>query len=106
MKHVREVDEFAKADNLPLLKVDALEPSQEILRPIETLVAATSLGNADRIIRTIRIIDLNPSFVIARLELSEPEGESPLLNHVTRVFAVQQIVYSHEGTFWISTFYG
>src|SRR6266705_2644825 len=82
MIHVGNVDEFAEADDLVMFLVEAL-------------VSATTFRNADGIIRIIRIIDLNQPLVVAGLELSEPEGESPLLTHSTVARpSAQQIVYS------------
>src|SRR5437870_11233185 len=95
MIHVGYVDEFAEADDLIMFLVDALVSLQEILGPVKAHVSVTTFRNADGIIRIIRIIDLNQPLVVAGLELSEPEGESPLLTHGTRARpSAQQIVYS------------
>ncbi len=87
MIHVGYVDEFAEADDLVMFLVDAVVSLQEILGPVEALVSATSFRNADGIIRIIRITDLNQPFVIARMKLSELEGESPLFTHTTRALS-------------------
>ena len=97
MIHVGNVDEFAEADDLVMFLVEALVSLQDILGPVKALVSATTFRNADGIIRIIRIIDLNQPLVVAGLELSEPEGESPLLTHSTVARpSAQQIVYSPE----------
>src|SRR2546427_5410870 len=59
-------------------------------------VSAAPFPNADRIVRIVCVADRNQPLVVARLKLSEPEGESPLLTHTTELLPVQQIVYSHE----------
>src|SRR2546422_2577472 len=59
-------------------------------------VSAAPFANADRIVRIVCVADRNQPLVVARLKLSEPEGESPLLSHTTELLPVQQIVYSHE----------
>src|SRR6267378_1297007 len=82
MIHVGHVEEFAEADDLVMFFVDALVPLQEILDPVYTLVSATTFGNTDTIVRIIRIIDLDQPLVIAGMELSESEGESPLMTHI------------------------
>jgi len=81
MIHVGHVDEFAEADDLVMLLVNALVSLQEIFGPVYALVSTTTFGNTDPIIRIIRIIDLNQLLVVTGLELSEPEGESPLFTH-------------------------
>jgi hypothetical protein len=83
MIHVGHVEEFAEADDPVMFFVNALVSLQEILCPVYALVSTTTFGNADTIIRIIRIMDLNKPLVIAGMELSEPEGESPLLTHVS-----------------------
>src|SRR5258708_35478687 len=85
MIHVGHVEEFAEADDPVMFFVNAFVSLQEILGPVYALVFTTTFGNADTIIRIIRIIDLNQPLVIAGTELSEPEGESPLLTHATGV---------------------
>jgi hypothetical protein len=82
MIHVGHVDEIAETNNPVLFEIDAPESLQEILGPVHALIAATSFCNADAIVRKIRIIDLDQPLVIARMKLSESEGESPLLTHV------------------------
>src|SRR3989442_2119317 len=59
-------------------------------------VSAAPFPNAERIVRIVCVADRNQPLVVARLKLSEPEGESPLLTHTTELLPVQQIVYSHE----------
>jgi hypothetical protein len=83
MIHVGYVEDFAEADDLVMFFVDALVSLQEILGPVYALVSTTAFGNADTIVRIIRIIDLDQPLVTAGMELSEPEGESPQLTHAT-----------------------
>src|SRR2546422_5970500 len=72
-------------------------------------VSAAPFANADRIVRIVCVADRNQPLVVARLKLSKPEGESPLLTHTTELLPVQQIVYSHETMFprddalWMTT---
>src|SRR5260370_39941076 len=65
--------------------VDALVSPQEILGPVYALVSTTTFGNTDTIIRIVGVIELDQPLVIAGMELSELEGESPLLTHAARV---------------------
>src|SRR5712691_10985667 len=85
MIHVGHVEEFAEADDLIMFLVDALVSLQEILGPVYALVSATTFCNADTIVRIIRIVDVDQPLVIAGMELSEFEGESPLLTHAAGV---------------------
>jgi hypothetical protein len=87
MIHVGHVEEFAEADDLVMFLVDALVSLQEILCPVYALVSTATFGNADTIVRIIRIIDLNQPLVIAGMELSEPDGESPLVIHIATSLA-------------------
>src|SRR6266849_2843520 len=83
MIHVGHVEEFAETDDPVMFLIDALVSLQEILGPVYAPVSTTTFGNTDTIIRIIRIIDLNQPLVIARMELSEREGERPLLTHIS-----------------------
>src|SRR5260370_27308376 len=85
MIHIGHVEEFAEADYLVMFLVDALVSLQEILGPIYAPVSTTTFRNTDTIVRIIRIIDPDQPLVTAGIELSEPEGESPLLTHAARV---------------------
>jgi hypothetical protein len=82
MVHVGHVDEIAETNNPVLFEIDALESLEEILGPVHALISTTTFCNADAIVRKIRIIDLDQPLIIARMKLSEPEGESPLFTHV------------------------
>jgi hypothetical protein len=106
MIHVGHVEEFAKANNSVLIQIDALVSLQEILGPVYALVSTTTFGNTDTIVRIIRIIDLNQPLVIAGMELSEPEGESPLFTHATNVLLGPANSLFPETTFWRLMFYG
>jgi hypothetical protein len=55
MIHVGHVEEFAEADDLVMFLVDALVSLQEILCPVYALVSTATFGNADTIVRIIRI---------------------------------------------------
>jgi hypothetical protein len=85
MIHVGYVEEFAEADDLVMFLVDALITLQEILGPVYALVSTTTFGNTDTIVGIVGVIDLDQPLVIAGMELSELEGESPLLTHAALV---------------------
>src|SRR5437016_13252280 len=82
MIHVRHIDQFPEANNPVPFKIDTFELFQEILCPVHALVTATRFRYTNAIVRIIRIIDLNQTFVAAGTKLSESEGESPLLTHI------------------------
>src|SRR5713226_10225846 len=100
MIHIGHVEEFAEADDLVTFLVDALVSLQEILGPVYALVSTTTFRNTYTIIRIIRIIDLDQPLVIAGMELSEPEGESPLLTHAARVLIGPANSLFPETTVW------
>jgi|SRR5712692_4789869 len=106
MIHVGHVEEFAEADNPVLIQIDALESFQEILGPVYALVSATTFCNTDTIVMIIGVIDLDQPLVIAGMELSEPEGESPLLTHAARVLIGPANSLFPETTVWKLMFYG
>jgi hypothetical protein len=106
MIHIGHVEEFAEADDPVTFLVDALVSPQEILGTVYALVSTTTFGNTDTIIRIIRIIDLNQPLIIAGMEFSEPEGESPLLTHEIWVSAGPANSLFHKTTFWTLMFFG
>src|SRR2546425_1553671 len=94
MIHVGHVEEFAEADDLVMFLLDALVSLQEILCPVYALVSTTTFGNTDTIVRIIRIVNLNQPMVIARMKLSEPEGESPLTAHILNLFGGAMSIFA------------
>jgi len=106
MIHVGHIEEFAEADDLVMFLVDAPVSLQEILGPVYALVSTTTFRNTDTIVRIIRIIDPYQPLVIARMKLSEPERESPLLTHATGVLLGPANRLLPEATFWRLMFYG
>src|SRR5260370_30192655 len=85
MIHIGHVEEFAEADDLVMFLIDGLVSLKEVLGPVYALVPTTTFRKTDTIVRIIRIIDLDQPLIIAGMELSDSEGESPLLTHAPRV---------------------
>src|SRR5712664_3962430 len=106
MIHVGHVEEFAEADDLVMFLVYALVSLQQILCPVYAPVSTTTFGNADSVVGILCIIDLDQPLVIAGMELSEPEGESPLLTHATSALTGPANSLFTKTTFWTLMFYG
>ena len=52
-----------------------------MVRPVHAFVSAAPFADADGIVRIVCVADRDQPLVIARMEVSELEGESTLLAH-------------------------